>query len=150
MLWVGFEPTIPVFERAKTFHTLDRAAIVIGRPIITHSLYKTKKIVLPIILLTFISSCSILSRVYGSVTNNNGFWIGWLDLMTASFTITRNRDQLQELTINLQPNSSSLTDEDSPHSLSLLFDSVLYYLYGLKANPYKTHPLPSNGYMRTT
>jgi hypothetical protein len=27
---VGFEPTIPVFERAKTLHSLDRAAIVIG------------------------------------------------------------------------------------------------------------------------
>jgi hypothetical protein len=30
MPWVGFEPTIPVFERAKTFHALDRAAILIG------------------------------------------------------------------------------------------------------------------------
>jgi hypothetical protein len=30
MPWVGFEPTIPVFERAKTFHALDRAASVIG------------------------------------------------------------------------------------------------------------------------
>jgi hypothetical protein len=28
---VGFEPTIPVFERAKTFHALDRANTVIGR-----------------------------------------------------------------------------------------------------------------------
>jgi hypothetical protein len=27
---VGFEPTIPVFERAKTFQALDRAATVIG------------------------------------------------------------------------------------------------------------------------
>jgi hypothetical protein len=27
---VGFEPTIPVFERAKTFHTLDNATTVIG------------------------------------------------------------------------------------------------------------------------
>jgi hypothetical protein len=27
---VGFEPTIPVFERAKTVHALDRAAIVTG------------------------------------------------------------------------------------------------------------------------
>jgi hypothetical protein len=27
---VGFEPTIPVSERAKTSHALDRAAIVIG------------------------------------------------------------------------------------------------------------------------
>jgi hypothetical protein len=28
---VGFEPTIPVFEREKTVHALDRAASVIGR-----------------------------------------------------------------------------------------------------------------------
>jgi hypothetical protein len=27
---VGFEPTIPVFERAKTVHALDRTATVIG------------------------------------------------------------------------------------------------------------------------
>jgi hypothetical protein len=27
---VGFAPTIPVFERAKTFRALDRAAAVIG------------------------------------------------------------------------------------------------------------------------
>jgi hypothetical protein len=26
----GFEPTMPVFERAKTFHALDRAATVTG------------------------------------------------------------------------------------------------------------------------
>jgi hypothetical protein len=31
MLQVGFEPTIPVFERAKTIHALERAATVIGR-----------------------------------------------------------------------------------------------------------------------
>jgi hypothetical protein len=30
MLRVGFETTIPVFERANTFHVLDRAATVIG------------------------------------------------------------------------------------------------------------------------
>jgi hypothetical protein len=29
MPWVGFELTIPAFEQAKTFHTLDRAATVI-------------------------------------------------------------------------------------------------------------------------
>jgi hypothetical protein len=29
MLWVGFEPTIPVFKQAKTVHDLDRAATVI-------------------------------------------------------------------------------------------------------------------------
>jgi hypothetical protein len=27
---VGFEPTIPVFERAKAIHALDRAAAVAG------------------------------------------------------------------------------------------------------------------------
>jgi hypothetical protein len=30
MPWVGFEPTIPVFERAKTVHALDCAATVTG------------------------------------------------------------------------------------------------------------------------
>jgi hypothetical protein len=30
MPWVGIEPTIPAFERAKTVHTLGRAATVIG------------------------------------------------------------------------------------------------------------------------
>jgi hypothetical protein len=30
MLLVGFESTIPVFERAKTVHALDREATVIG------------------------------------------------------------------------------------------------------------------------
>jgi hypothetical protein len=28
---VGFEPTIPVFERAKTVHVLHRASIMIGQ-----------------------------------------------------------------------------------------------------------------------
>jgi hypothetical protein len=30
MPWVGFEPTIPVLERKKIFHALDRPATVIG------------------------------------------------------------------------------------------------------------------------
>jgi hypothetical protein len=30
MSWVGFEPTIPVFQRAKAVHALDSAATVIG------------------------------------------------------------------------------------------------------------------------
>jgi hypothetical protein len=33
----GFEPTIPVFKRAKTFHALDRAATATGI-ICTHEL----------------------------------------------------------------------------------------------------------------
>jgi hypothetical protein len=35
---VGFELTIPAFERAKTVHALDRAATVIG----SHPLTRTK------------------------------------------------------------------------------------------------------------
>jgi hypothetical protein len=31
---VRFEPTIPVFERAKTVHALDRAATVIGKAVL--------------------------------------------------------------------------------------------------------------------
>jgi hypothetical protein len=30
MSWVEFEATIPVFKRAKTVHSLDRAAIVMA------------------------------------------------------------------------------------------------------------------------
>lgn len=36
----------------------------------------------------------ILSRVYSSATNNNGFWIGLLDLLTLC-TIAPNHSQLQ-------------------------------------------------------
>jgi hypothetical protein len=31
MPWVGFEPTIPVFEPAKAVHALDRAATLFVR-----------------------------------------------------------------------------------------------------------------------
>jgi hypothetical protein len=37
----------------------------------------------------------VFSWVYGSVINNNGFWTGFLDLFTNSFTITCNNNQLQ-------------------------------------------------------
>jgi hypothetical protein len=32
---VGFEPTIPAFERAKTVHALERTATVIARPLLS-------------------------------------------------------------------------------------------------------------------
>jgi hypothetical protein len=35
---VGSEPTIPVFERAKTIHALERTATVIGRLSVWYSL----------------------------------------------------------------------------------------------------------------
>jgi hypothetical protein len=33
---VGFEPTIPIFKRAKTLHALDREATVIGNNLHSH------------------------------------------------------------------------------------------------------------------
>jgi hypothetical protein len=33
---MGFEPTDPVFERAKTVHAFDRAATVIGSATFAH------------------------------------------------------------------------------------------------------------------
>jgi hypothetical protein len=41
-----------------------------------------------------------------------------MDLLTPSLTISLNHNQLQELTINLQPKPSSLTAKDSLHSHS--------------------------------
>jgi hypothetical protein len=38
----------------------------------------------------------ILSRVRGSVTNNNGFWITWLDLLALLY----NHNQLSQVAIN--------------------------------------------------
>jgi hypothetical protein len=39
MPWVGFELTIPAFEREKTIHALDRAATVIGESLIARTKY---------------------------------------------------------------------------------------------------------------
>jgi hypothetical protein len=38
----GFEPTIPVFKRAKTFHALDRAATVTGDVILMYCRFYKK------------------------------------------------------------------------------------------------------------
>jgi hypothetical protein len=43
---VGFETTIPVFERAKIFHTLDGAAVVIGPSFVnSHNISEGMRIV---------------------------------------------------------------------------------------------------------
>jgi hypothetical protein len=39
---VGFEPMIPVFERANTVHALDREATVIGKAMPTHNALSIK------------------------------------------------------------------------------------------------------------
>jgi hypothetical protein len=38
-----FEPTIPVFQQAKTVHALDRAATVIDSPNTRNQKYQTKE-----------------------------------------------------------------------------------------------------------
>jgi hypothetical protein len=40
---MGFEPTIPVFERAKTVHASDRETIVIGNFTFTLPKFKNVK-----------------------------------------------------------------------------------------------------------
>jgi hypothetical protein len=50
---VGFEPTIPVFERAKTVHTLDHAATVIGPKPFYQKIYIY--IISKVTLLTFVT-----------------------------------------------------------------------------------------------
>jgi hypothetical protein len=47
----GFEPTIPVFKRANTFHVLDRAATVTGIFIFTHLLVELLLLLLSLLLL---------------------------------------------------------------------------------------------------
>jgi hypothetical protein len=42
----GFEPTIPVFKRAKTFHALDRAATVTGNKCLYHHLNRNISIII--------------------------------------------------------------------------------------------------------
>jgi hypothetical protein len=53
-----------------------------------------------------------VSRVRGSVTNNNRFWIRWLDLLKPSFTTTYNSSQ-------------SMTPWDSLHSV-LDYECLLF------------------------
>jgi hypothetical protein len=82
----------------------------------------------------------VLSRIYGSVTNNNGF--GWLTVSTP-FTISLNHNQLQQ-------HNQSTAELFFPHCRGLApfsFHSLLYYLYSLEADSEKT-PLPLLFYLQ--
>jgi hypothetical protein len=66
---MGFKPTIRAFERAKTVHALDRAAVVIGR-LMVHTL---KMFSLPKISKFFIAFdivCSTLPKLFIQI----GLW----------------------------------------------------------------------------
>jgi hypothetical protein len=72
-------------------------------------------------------------------------WIEWLDLFITPCTITRNPNQLQWLTINLQPNLSSLTAENSLNS-DWTPSTKLSYTNGVKSQSqsyFTTGGLPS-------
>jgi hypothetical protein len=96
----------------------------------------------------------ILSRVYDCVTNNNGFWIGWLDLLTASLTITLNHNQSSAEPFFLDCRGLAPFSFLFYHSDWLLtWNSALY---SLEADPTEntvsqkfvgvfTAPLPRNG-----
>jgi hypothetical protein len=50
---VGFEPTIPAFERAKTVHALDRAATVSGNYVSSEDEKKYKNITTELLFKTY-------------------------------------------------------------------------------------------------
>jgi hypothetical protein len=87
---------------------------------------------------------NILPRVNGSVTNSNRFWIGLLDLLTPSLTVSLNHNQF---TITHSQSSAEpfflACRGLAPFSFSDSFDSVLYHLYNLKAvdicEPHRKH-----------
>jgi hypothetical protein len=56
MPWVGFEPTIPASERAKTVYVLDRAATMTDTFEPVESLYRFRYIVSLLLLLLLIST----------------------------------------------------------------------------------------------
>jgi hypothetical protein len=55
MPYVGFEPTIPAFERAKTVHALDRSATVTGLPTLHNTIWQRNRMKLLVIELSPLS-----------------------------------------------------------------------------------------------
>jgi hypothetical protein len=66
MLQVGFKPTIPVFERAKTVHDSDRAATVIG----------TRRRSLLEVLSPYIKSVQACQRKHRKIVGNRPYMLG--------------------------------------------------------------------------
>jgi hypothetical protein len=87
---------VPVLSQMNSVHIVSPCLLKINFNIVASMCRISKCSLHPKIIYLI----CILSRVWGSVTNNNAFWIGWLDLLTSSLTITRNHTQLQEITIN--------------------------------------------------
>jgi hypothetical protein len=89
--WVGFEHMIPVFERAKTVHELDRSATVIG----ARQLYSSHYIFLAETRGSLWILCLKLSNV-----------IGMLDTYKPHFGSVRNRTPCLDHTLYLYNENS--------------------------------------------
>jgi hypothetical protein len=61
---VGFEPMIPVCERTKTVHTLDRAATVIGQLIVYLSLTRSTGLIKCSTLRMLLDTCVVVACGY--------------------------------------------------------------------------------------
>jgi hypothetical protein len=76
---VGKKTNLEVgWEEERKINNIERAIIHLLQE---RGLYN-RQLVPPAVKLSMPNYNNILSRVYGSVTNNNGFWSGCLDLLT--------------------------------------------------------------------
>jgi hypothetical protein len=66
---------------------------------------------------------------YGSATNNNGFWIGWFDLLTVGLTISWNRWSIH---FTNHWNMLHSCSRSPLYSLYFLYSSVLLQILQLK------------------
>jgi hypothetical protein len=87
MPWVGLEPTIPTFERAKTVHALDRAVTVISVKRIYRQKYLRNRVTTIYLEKGWESPCEILSilhkeacRTYYTAVNTEHNWTALLGL----------------------------------------------------------------------
>jgi hypothetical protein len=85
---VGFEPTMPVFERAKTVHALDRASSVLGNH--TRSFLK--------VFSPYIKSVQACQSEYRKIVGNRSYTLG----ATASVKLCSISSELKSETTNRQ------------------------------------------------
>jgi hypothetical protein len=73
MLLAGFEPTILVFKRAKTFHACDRQIIIQTDPIITGNILKIQEELCVTHYLGLLGTAAAKCRTKGGTGDSNVF-----------------------------------------------------------------------------
>jgi hypothetical protein len=70
MPWVGFERKIPVFDRAKTVHALERAATVNGKKAFyKHLIFNSNDLTFWLLVLVFnVKGEHTYLRIYNGIT----------------------------------------------------------------------------------